>query len=143
MARFLTTIDSTGDPDATFAYLADFAHAGQWDPSVVEARRVDEGPAGTGSRFALVVSFAGRRVPLEYVITEADAPRRVVLRAENRFFRSADTITVSPRTGGSRVTYDARLTPKGALWLLAWPLALTFRRVGERARRGLVRSLTT
>ncbi len=75
------------------------------------------------------------------MITEIDAPRRVVLHAENRLFRSVDTIVVTPRDSGSRVTYDARLTPKGVLWLLAWPLAVTFRRVGERARRGLARSL--
>jgi hypothetical protein len=143
MARFRTSIDTTRGPDAAFAYLADFAHAEQWDPGVIEARRVDEGALGTGSRFALVASFAGRRVPLEYVITEADAPRRVVLRAENRLFRSVDTITIAPREGGARVTYDARLTPKGALWLLAGPLAVTFRRVGERARGGLTRSLNT
>ncbi|MGC8509387.1 MAG: SRPBCC family protein [Acidimicrobiales bacterium] len=141
MARFHTTIDSTRSPEAAFAYLADFAHAAQWDPGVVEARRVDGGALGAGSRFALVASFAGRRVPLDYVITEVDAPRRVVLRAENRLFRSVDTIAVAPRENGSRVTYDARLTPKGALWLLAWPLAVTFHRVGERARRGLARSL--
>ncbi len=141
MARFQTTVDTPRSAESSFAYLADFSHAVQWDPGVVASRRVDEGPLGRGSRFALVASFAGRRVPLEYVITEVDAPRRVVLHAENRLFRSVDTIVVESRENGSRVTYDARLTPKGVLWLLAWPLTVTFRRVGERARRGLARSL--
>lgn len=141
MARYRTTIDASLSPEEAFAYLADFSHSAQWDPGVLEARRLDEGPLGRGSRFALVASFAGRRVPLEYAISGFDAPRTVVFHAENALFRSVDTITFLPFAEGTRVTYDARLEPKGAFRLLGWALALTFKGVGDRAREGLRRAL--
>lgn len=141
MARYLATIHSSLSADEAFAYLADFSHSSAWDPGVLEARRLDEGALARGSRFALVASFAGRRVPLEYAITDLEAPRSVIFTAENSLFRSLDTITFTPEATGSVVTYDARLIPKGAFRVFGPLLSLTFKGVGDRAREGLRRVL--
>lgn len=141
MARYRTTIHSRLSPEEAFAYLADFSHSATWDPGVIEARRLEEGPVREGSRFALVASFAGRRVPLEYAVASFDPPRRVVFAAESGLFRSLDTISFVADGDGTQVTYDALLEPKGALRLLGWALALTFKGVGDRARDGLRRAL--
>jgi len=45
MARYLTTIESALPQAEAFAYMADFANARLWDPSVSEARRVGEAPS--------------------------------------------------------------------------------------------------
>ena len=82
MVRYATTIGSALSQAAAFAYLADFANARHWDPSVREARRLDEAPIGLGAAFDLVARFAGRDVPLRYEIVDYDAPRRVVLEAQ-------------------------------------------------------------
>ena len=37
MARYVTSIESRLTPAGAFAYMADFSHASEWDPSVVEA----------------------------------------------------------------------------------------------------------
>jgi hypothetical protein len=105
------------------------------------ARHVGDGPIGEGSRFKLEVVFARRRVALEYSITTFDEPRRVVLSAHNSLFRSVDTITVTPESGGSSVEYDARLQATGWFRLFDPLLSLTFRRVGDHARDGLQRVL--
>ena len=76
MARYLTRIESALPQAEAFAYMADFANARVWDPSVSEARRVGEAPIGIGSAFDLVARFGGRDVPLHYEIVEYDAPRR-------------------------------------------------------------------
>ncbi len=141
MARYRTTIHSRWSPEAAFSYLADFSHSATWDPGVLEASRLEEGPVREGSRFALVASFARRRVPLVYAVTSFDPPRRVVFTAENGLFRSLDTISVAADANGTQVTYDALLQPRGALRLLDWALALIFRGVGDRARDGLRRAL--
>src|ERR1044072_4195066 len=109
MARYLTTIESALPQGEAFAYMADFANARLWDPSVSEARRVGEAPVGIGAAFDLVARFGGRDVPLRYEVVEYDSPRRVVLEARRPRFVSRDTITVEPDASGSIVHYDATL----------------------------------
>ena len=137
MARYRTTIDSTLPPATAFAELADFSSAERWDPGVQEARRLDAGALGVGSRFHVVARFAGRDVPLEYEIIEFDPPNTVVLRAESSAVVSLDTITFEASATGTAVTYDAALRPKGLLRILDPVLAVVFRRIGDRARDGL------
>lgn len=136
MAHYRTTIPSTMTPSDALAYLADFTSAATWDPSVVEARRLDAGPIAVGARFLIVSRANGRDVPLEYEIV-ALHPAGVVLRAESTLLTGVDTITVEPAAGGSAVTYDADLALRGAARLLDPLLALVFRRMAGRAAEGL------
>ena len=62
MAHVVKTFTTVTEPDAAFAYLADFTHALEWDPTVVAAERADEGEIGPGSRFDLTVRIGGRRL---------------------------------------------------------------------------------
>ena len=127
----------------TFAYLSRFSSAKEWDPGVVEAEMVTPEPVGLGSRFRLVAIFLGAKVPLEYEIIEYDAPRRVVLMAENRSVRSTDTITFSfDSSEGTVVCYEAALLLKGAARLAGPVFALALGRVGDRAADGLQALLT-
>ena|SRR5947209_1493611 len=143
MARYVTTIESAVPAADSFAYMADFANARLWDPSVSEARRVDEAPIGKGSAFDLVARFAGRDVPLRYEIVEYDAPRRVVLEARRPGFVSRDTITVEPTANGSVVHYDATLAFVGLARLLDPVMQRIFNRVGARATAGIQTALNT
>jgi carbon monoxide dehydrogenase subunit G len=137
MARYVATVESPRPPKEVFDYIADFSTNAEWDPGTVSADRVDEGPVGPGAEFRLVVSFLGRTSRLTYRIVEYDRPRVVTFRGENAAVISLDRITVQPWNGGSRLTYAARLTPKGATRLAGPLLALAFRRVGDRALAGL------
>lgn len=138
MANYTTTIPVTTSPEATFDDLADFTNAKEWDPGIVEAKRLDDGPIGVGSRFAVTVAFYGKRIVLEYRIDEYDRPRRLVLRADNKKVRSVDVITVSPRAeGGADLTYDATITLRGPMKLLDKGLALAFKNIGDKAAAGL------
>ena len=137
MARYVTTIPSALRQVEAFAYMADFANARRWDPSVSEARRVGEAPLGAGSAFDLVARFGGRDVPLRYEIVEYDAPRRVVLEARRPGFVSRDRITVEHAGDGSIVDYDASLAFGGIGRLLDPLMQRVFDRVGARATIGL------
>ena len=141
MARYLTRIDSALPQADAFAYMADFANAGVWDPSVREASRVGEGPIGIGSAFHLVARFGGRDVPLRYEIVEFDSPRRVVLEAQRPGFVSRDTITVEPAGNGSVVHYDATLAFGGVGRLFDPVMQRIFNRVGARATLGMQTAL--
>jgi CBS domain-containing protein len=142
MARYSTTIESTLPPAEAFAYMADFANARFWDPSVGAARRVGEEPIGVGTAFDLVARFGGRDVALRYEIVEHDPPRRVVLEARRPRFVSRDAITVEPVGSGSVVHYDAELAFAGAGRLLDPVMQRIFARVGARATAGMRAALS-
>jgi len=141
MARYVTAITSQLAPEESFAYLADFANARFWDPSVSEARREGDSPIGLGSEFSLVARFGGRDVPLLYRIVAYEPPRLVTLEADHPRFVSRDTITVTAATGGSTVDYDALLAFKGLGRLLDPLMQRMFDRVGAKATAGLNNAL--
>ena len=141
MARYVTTIESRLPQAEAFAYMADFANAAIWDPSVSEAKLVGDAPIGLGSEFDLVARFGGRDVPLRYAIVEYEAPARVVLEARRPGFSSRDVITVEPAGDGSVVGYDATLAFNG-LGRLADPvMQRIFKGVGAKATLGMQTAL--
>ena len=131
VARYSTTIESTLSPEAAYAYMADFTHALEWDPSVTEATRSGD------AAFDLVATFGGRGVPLHYEIVGAEPPRSIVLEARKPSFTSRDTITVAPAPGGSTVHYDARLEFKGVGRVFDPLMQLLFNRTGAKAAAGM------
>lgn len=141
MAHVVKSVRTAWPAQTAFAYMADFSHAAEWDPSVVEASRMDTGTIGVGSVFDLAIRAGGRRLPLRYEVTDF-VPGRVTFTARSTTFASVDTVTVTDQSGATRVTYDARIRLRGALRLADPLLALGFRRVAHRAIRGLERRLS-
>ena len=141
MARYVTTIKSSLPAAAAFSYMANFANARVWDPSVSDARPVDDRPLGVGSAFDLVARFAGRDVPLCYTIVSYEEPHRVVLEARRPGFVSRDTITVEPAERRSNVHYDAILAFNGLGRLLDPVMQRIFNRVGAQATTGMEAAL--
>ncbi len=141
MARYRASVNSTLSLEEAFAYMANFANAAQWDPSVVSATKVGTDPVGGGTAFDLVTEFRGRRVALHYEITTYEAPRKVVLTARTPRLLSRDTITVESREGGTAMTYDAYLGLLGVARVLDPVLGIFFKQLGDAARDGLVRAL--
>ena len=113
--------------------MADFSNAREWDPSVVGASAVTEGPVREGSEFDLHIRTGRRVADFRYRLVKLE-PRSATLRAETARFTSIDTITVREAGSGSEITYDAYLTAKGVLRLANPLIGLAFRRLGDAAR---------
>lgn len=141
MARYTATVDTPRPPDEVFEYLSDFSTTAEWDPGVVEAQRIGDEPITQGSEFRLVADFLHRKTTLTYRIIEYDPPNEVTFRGENASAVSLDRITLEASKGGTRITYDAQLTLKGAFKLADPLLGLAFRQVGDRALAGMRRTL--
>ena len=135
--RYRKEIEVARDPAEVFAYLADFSRASEWDPGILEARRLSEAPTAVGSRFEVIALFRGNRQRFEYVVTEFEDGRRIVLRGEGARAVSDDTITVEPRDGRTGVTYEADLRLKGVFRVAEPFLRRTFERLGDDALAGL------
>jgi carbon monoxide dehydrogenase subunit G len=139
--RYRREIEVDSPAEATFAYLADFANAAEWDPGIVEARRVTPAPTAVGSRFEVIAVFRERRQRFEYVVTEYEEGRRIALRGEGEKALSDDVITVAPGDRGARVGYEADLRLKG-LYRVAEPfLGSAVERMGDAALDGLAARL--
>jgi carbon monoxide dehydrogenase subunit G len=137
LPRYFDAIDLPVPVETAFDCVADFGRTSEWDPGVVQAERLTEGEVRRGSRFRVLVSFLGRRIPLEYSITEFERPTRIVLNGGDSSLRSVDEITFTSRPGGSRVTYEARLAHVNIRRVADPMLELLLQRIGSMAMRGL------
>ena len=140
--RYLREIEVATAAEPTFAYLSDFANAAEWDPGIVEARRLTPAPTVVGSRFEVVALFRGRRQQFEYVVTEFVEGARVALHGEGEKALSDDVITVAAGERGTRVAYEADLRLKGVYRVAEPFLGSTFRRMGDAALDGLAARLS-
>lgn len=125
-------------PDEAFAFIADFSHVDEWDPGITEARKVGDAPVGVGTEFAVVSNFAGRSLPLTYVVEAWDEPNRAVLATSTARFDGRDTITFESVEGGTRIDYVAEFSFKGLMRLAEPFLKGTFDRIGRKAMDGVV-----
>jgi carbon monoxide dehydrogenase subunit G len=139
--RYHREIEVSADSAAAFAYIADFSHAAEWDPGVVESRRLGDGPVEVGSRFELIALFRGNRRRFEYVVTELEPGRRIALHGEGDKAVSDDTVEVSTRGGRTVVAYEADLHLKG-IYRAGEPfIGGMVKRMGDDALDGLEKKL--
>jgi len=124
-------------PGETFAYLADFSNTAEWDPGIVEARRLTPAPTAVGSRFEIIAVFRGKRQRYEYVVTELDEGNRIALHGEGEKAMSDDVMTISGSGSGTRIVYEADIRLKGMFRVAEPFLGSTFRRMGDDALDGL------
>lgn len=139
--RYRREIEVATPAAATFAYLSDFANAAEWDPGIVEARRLTAAPTVVGSRFEIVALYRGKRQRFEYVVTELEDASRIALHGEGGKALSDDVITVAVGDAGTRVCYEADIRLKGAYRVVEPFLRSTFRRMGDEALDGLAARL--
>lgn len=142
MARYVGRVWTPKPPEEAFDYLADFTKVTEWDETAKSSVLLEGPPAGSvGARFAVSVGFAGRTNEFEYATTVSQRPQRLVLRAETATILSEDEVSFRAADGGTEVTYDANLKPKGLLRVIDPILGLMFKRLGDNAAGGLAREL--
>lgn len=147
MARYRTTVHTPADTTTALNYLADFSSLTDWDPSAVESVLISGDSGHIGATYRVRVRLGLITLPFTYEVVEREGPdtnggARVALRAETADVISYDVMTFSPAPGGgTAVTYDADLAPKGYRRLFDPGFALVMRVIGDRARAGLRRVL--
>ncbi len=137
MTRLLERIQTPLGPDASFAYVADFANSQEWDPGVATAERLDDGPVGLGSRYRLGVHLGGRVAPMEYRITTFQPPDRVVLEGAGSGVTAVDDIRFQPDGTGTTIDYAADIRLGGLLRLVQPFLGASFRKLARNAVGGM------
>lgn len=143
MAKVQRTIEVPVTPERAFDYVADFSTTAEWDPGIAAASRLDDGPVGLGSRFAVTAAFGDRALPLVYEITEYERPTRVVIIGTGGVFRGVDEIKFAPSPGGTRIDYTADLSLTGFAKLVQPFMGKRFQELGDKAMAGLQAVLST
>ena len=141
MTKLIEQIRTPLGPEATFAYIADFANAMHWDPGVATSERVDQGPVGVGARYHLRVRLGRRVAPMEYRISVFEPSHRVVLVGQGSGVAAVDEIRFAPDGTGTRIDYAADIRLGGAFRLVQPFLGRQFARIGREALEGMRRTL--
>jgi carbon monoxide dehydrogenase subunit G len=146
MAQFSSTVDVAASPAEAFAFLADPAKRGEWDPSVRSVAPIGAASGRVGDRYDVTVGFYGRAIEAVYEIAEScgptgDEPGRIVFSTDGKV-TGRDVIEITPIDGGARITLDLTVKLKGAARLLDRGLQLAFAGIGENATAGVVRKLS-
>jgi carbon monoxide dehydrogenase subunit G len=134
--RVSRTVTVSVSPKKAFEYLSDFTTTTEWDPGTVSTVRVS-GHGGVGTVYENRSKLAGRESELTYVVTDVRPNESITLRGENPSVVAVDTITFEPAGKGTRVTYTAHFTFKGAAKLAAPFLRPAFKKLGDEAEEGL------
>ena len=127
--------------DDAFAFIADFGNSMHWDPGTATSEPVGTGPAGLGSRYRLGVRMGSRLVPMEYRITDFEAPTRVVLTGSGSNVDAIDAIRFSRAGTGTHIDYTADIRLGGALRLVQPFLGRAFAKLADDAVAGMQRAL--
>lgn len=137
MANYHAEIESPKTVEEAFDYMVDFRRAVEWDENTKSVKLLEGDPSEPGARYEVVTGFGGRDLTLVYETVEVERPGRVVFESSTGMAKIRDTITFDQAGAGSRVAYDANISPNGLAKLLDPVFALIFKRVGDRAAASL------
>ncbi|MEO8267560.1 MAG: SRPBCC family protein, partial [Ilumatobacteraceae bacterium] len=127
---------------AAFDYMADLGNLAEWDPGVKRVTQIDGSGGGASASFDVAVAAGRGELTLRYHTRQYEEPHLVVIAARSRMLTSIDRVSINAGAGsGCLVTYDAELKLNGPLRLADFALKPMFKRIGDRAARGLVVAL--
>lgn len=142
MARYIVTVRTPRSSQAAFDYMADLRNLAEWDPGVKRVTQIEGTGGGASASFDVVVASGRGEMTLRYDTKQYEEPRLVVIAARSRMLTSIDRVSINAAAGsGCLVTYDAELRLNGPLRFADFALKPMFKRIGDRAARGLVVAL--
>jgi hypothetical protein len=118
--------------EEVFDFVADQRNEPQYNPHMVRAAKVTDGPVGKGTVFRSATKSMGRTAEMRIELTGYDRPARLASRTIMRQADVAGTLTFEPVRSGTRMRWAWRVRPKGAVRLLA-PLITWMGRRQEQA----------
>ena len=132
MGAFELSIVINRPTEEVFAVLANLENDVKWRREWIEAKNTSEGPLGVGATFRLVSKFLGRRIEVEYEVTEYEPNRITAWKAVSGPLPLIFRRTFERVEGGTRVTirYEGELR---GFFKLAGPLVVS---MGKRQLEG-------
>jgi hypothetical protein len=131
--QFSNEVSIRRDPEAVFAFVADFSQVPTWNYAITSTQQVTPGPVALGSIFRQV-----RSIPTvaeeEFEVTDWDPGRRVAITGDFGPFSGTLTYRVEPAPVGTLLTNDVELSPRGVLGVVG-------RIAGPRVKAAIAQNL--
>ena len=143
MARIVGEIIIGGPAEAVFDFAADQRNEPRYNPRMVRADKVSDGPVGKGTVFRSAARFMGRTAEMRSELTGYDRPGRLASRTTTEQADIDGTLTFDPVPGGTRMRWSWTVRPKGAARVLALVISWIGRRQEQAIWASMKRYLET
>jgi len=110
--------------DEVFDMVADERNEPMYNPRIVRAEKVSDGPVGAGARFVADPKNMGERGEMTLTILEYDRPHRLHNVVRSSYLQVDGTLTFEEVDGGTRLRWDWDMGLVGPMRMLAPVLAL-------------------
>ena len=105
--------------DVVFAFVADHENLPAWTVGVKQSRRLTSGPPAAGSEYRVVGIMLGRPVESSYQVTAFEPDRGFEGTMTSPMFGFAEQYRFEPDQGGTRVSMNAAVEPRGVFRFLS------------------------
>jgi uncharacterized membrane protein len=114
--------------EEVFAYVSDVKNGPDWQPALVEIRRITEGPLGVGTQYSGARKFMGRKVESVIQYTTYEPNKKVVFKSISGSSPIVQTVLFEPSAGGTRITSRLEMETSGLLGLAKPLIASSLKR---------------
>jgi uncharacterized protein YndB with AHSA1/START domain len=119
MARIEGEVLIDRPQEAVFDFIADQRNEPQYNPRMVRATKITDGPVGRGTVFQSAVRSRGHTAEMRIELTGYDRPSRLASRTIMRQADMDGTLTFERAPSGTRMRWSWQVHPKGAVRVLA------------------------
>ena len=110
--------------EEVFDMVADERNEPTYNPRIVRAEKVSEGPVGAGTRFVAEPKSMGAKGQMTLTILEYDRPHRLHNDVRSSYMQVDGTLTFEEVEDGTRLRWDWEMGLVGPMQLLSPVLAL-------------------
>jgi hypothetical protein len=129
--------------EEVFDFVADERHEPLFNPRMVHAELISEGPIGPGTRFRTELQTMGRTMPMTVEFTAYERPWRLGSVTRSSMMETEGALTFESAPGGTRMRWSWDVRPRGALKLMAPFVGMIGRGQERRIWASLKRLLET
>ena len=103
--------------EEVFAYVSDLPSGPEWQPGLVEVRRITEGPDGVGTQYNGVRKFMGRRIESVIEYTTYEPNKKLVFKSISGNSPLVQSFLFEPTAAGTKLTARLELQTSGLMGL--------------------------
>ena len=111
-----------------FAYVSDLPSGPEWQPGLVEVRRITEGPEGVGTQYNGVRKFMGRKLESVIEYTTYEPNKKLVFKSISGNTPIVQSFLFEPTVEGTKLTARLELQTSGLMGLAEPLIASSLKR---------------
>jgi uncharacterized protein YndB with AHSA1/START domain len=114
--------------EEVFAYVSDLPRGPEWQPGLVEVRRITKGPDGVGAQFSGVRKFMGRKMESVIEFTTYEPNKKLVFKSISGNSPIVQSFLFEPTDVGTKLTARLELQTSGLIGLAKPLIASSLKR---------------